>query len=176
MRVIISGSSGGLQNNNVSDIEFATVAGLDNIFETGITYSHKSAEQFRITKKPCSQELRHGQHNMPISYTWYQPSADKICPSVGISFCTGKAKTGFAGESNASSFSATATSIPNEAHFVGITTIEHFLNIVVVVGIVKASIDLIERIPVVVKNLFECIFINAFHGCSLRTTITKLVR
>jgi hypothetical protein len=32
---------------------------------------------------------------------------------------------------------------------------------------------LLKRIPVVIENLLECVFINAFHGCSLRITITE---
>jgi hypothetical protein len=34
---------------------------------------------------------------------------------------------------------------------------------------------LLKRIPVIIENLLECVFVNAFHGCSLRTTITELV-
>jgi hypothetical protein len=29
---------------------------------------------------------------------------------------------------------------------------------------------------VVVEDSFECVFIDAFHGCSLRTTITELAK
>jgi hypothetical protein len=30
---------------------------------------------------------------------------------------------------------------------------------------------LLKRIPVFIENLLESVFVNAFHGCSLRTTI-----
>jgi hypothetical protein len=33
--------------------------------------------------------------------------------------------------------------------------------------------SLFKRIPVIVEDKLECIFVNAFHGCSLGTTITK---
>jgi hypothetical protein len=29
---------------------------------------------------------------------------------------------------------------------------------------------------VIVENLLECVFVNAFHGCSLRTTVTEMTR
>jgi hypothetical protein len=35
---------------------------------------------------------------------------------------------------------------------------------------------LLKSIPVIIENLLECVFINAFHGCSLRTTITELAK
>ena len=43
------------------------------------------------------------------------------------------------------------------------------------VGIVKAWMELLERIPVIVENLLKGVFVDAFHGCFLRTTITELV-
>jgi hypothetical protein len=36
--------------------------------------------------------------------------------------------------------------------------------------------ELFKCIPVVVEDSFECVFIDAFHGCSLRTTITELAK
>jgi hypothetical protein len=36
--------------------------------------------------------------------------------------------------------------------------------------------ELFERIPVIIKYLLECVFIDAFHGCFLRTTITEMVK
>jgi hypothetical protein len=35
---------------------------------------------------------------------------------------------------------------------------------------------LFKRIPMVVKDSFECVLIDTFHGCSLRTTITELAK
>jgi hypothetical protein len=35
---------------------------------------------------------------------------------------------------------------------------------------------LLKRIPVIIENLLECVFVNAFHGCSLRTTIPEMVK
>jgi len=174
MRVVMTGSSSGLKDDNVSDVEFDTGAGLENIFETGITGSHEWAQQLRITVKPYSQKLRHSQYDMSISYSGQQPSSDEVGPSIGISLCTGKAEAGFAGESNTSYFSTVAASVLDKAHLFWIATIEHFLNVFVVIGTVKSWIELLKRIPMIVKNLLECVFVNAFHGRSIRTTITKL--
>jgi hypothetical protein len=169
--VVMAGSSCGLKNYNVSNIEFCTGAGLENIFETGATCSHERTEQYGITIKPFMQEIRHGQHDMAISYPRQQTSADEVCPSVGIDFSAGKTEAGFAGKSDTSYFAAIAASVLDKPHLLGITAVEHFLNGVGIIRVVKSWMVLLEYIPVIVENLLECIFVNAFHGCSLRTTI-----
>ena len=174
--VVMAGTSCGLQNNNVSHVKFSTTAGVENIFETGITSSHEWAEQCGITIKPCSQELRHGQYDMAISYAGQQPPPNEIRPSVGIALCTGKTEAGFAGERDAPYLAALATSVLDKAHLFGVAAVKHFLDGVIVVGIVKAWMGLLKSIPVIIENLLECVFINAFHGCSLRTTITELAK
>ena len=52
----MAGSSGGLENNDVSDVEFDSASGLENVFEAGMTGSHEWTEQCGVTKKPCSQK------------------------------------------------------------------------------------------------------------------------
>jgi hypothetical protein len=172
--VVMAGTSGGLENNNVSYIEFHPGASVENVFETGMSCPHEGTEQFGITIKPGSQELRHGQYDMSISYAGQQPSSDEVGPSVGIDLGTGKAEAGFAGESDTSYFSALAASVLNKAHLFRIAAVEHFMDGVVIVGTIKSCVGLLKRIPVIVENLLESVFVNAFHGCSLRITITEL--
>lgn len=119
------------------------------------------------------QELRHGQYDMSISHAGQEPPADEVCPSVGVALGTGKTKAGLAGESNMACLSAFAASVLDKAHFIRVTTTEHFLDSVVVIRTVKAWAGLLKRIPVIIENLLKCVFVNAFHGCSLRTTITE---
>jgi hypothetical protein len=173
--IVMAGSSGGLENDDISHVEFDAGAGVENIFETGITCPHEWAEQCGIAVKPYSQELRHGQYDMTISYAWQEPPADEVGPSVGIALGTGKTEAGFAGESDTPYFSALAASVLNKAHLVRITAVKHFLDGNVVIRAVKSWMGQLKRIPVIIENLFECVFVNAFHGCSLRTTITELV-
>jgi hypothetical protein len=113
---------------------------------------------------------------MAISYAGQQPPPNEIRPSVGIALCTGKTEAGFAGESDTPYLAALATSVLDKAHLFGVAAIKHFLDGVIVVGIVKAWMGLLKSIPVIIENLLECVFINAFHGCSLRTTITELAK
>ncbi len=174
--IVMTGSSGGLENDDVSHVEFDAGAGVENIFETGIARSHERAEQCGVAKKPYSQELRHGQYHMSISYARQQSSSDEVCPAVDINLGTGKAKAGLAGESNSAYFSTVAASVLNKAHLVRIATAKHFIDRLVVVRIIKAWTELFKCIPMVVKDSFECVFIDAFHGCSLRTTITELAK
>ena len=176
MGVIMSGTSCGLEDDNVSDIEFTAAAGIENIFETGISCSHQLAKQPRVTKKPDPQKLRHGQDHMAISHAGKESSGNEVCPSVGIDLGTGKTKAGLAGESDTTYLSAVAASVLDKAHFLRITAVEHFLDSFVVVRAIEAWTELLKRIPVIVENLLECIFINAFHGRPLRTTITELAK
>ena len=173
--IVMAGSSGGLENDDVSHVEFDARAGVENIFETGITCSHERAEQCGIAVKPYSQELRHGQYDMTISYAGQKPPADEVGPSVGIALGTGKTEAGFASESDTPHLAALTASVLNKAHFFRITAIKHFLDGIIVIRTVEAWMSLLKRIPMIVENLLKRVFVNAFHGCSLRTTITELV-
>jgi len=176
MGIVMAGTTCGLENNDVSDIEFYAGTGVENVFEAGIACSHKRAEQFRITIKPGSKELRHGQDHMAVSDTRKETPSDEVGPLVSIDLGTRQTKAGFAGEGNAAYFSTVAASVLNKAHLFGIAAVEHFLDSVVVVGAVKAWTKLFKRIPMIVENLFERVFVNTFHGCSLRTTIAELTK
>ena len=170
----MTGPSSSLENNNVSHIEFNAGAGVENIFEAGMSCFYEGTKQSGITIKPYMQEIRHGQHYMSIRYSGQQASADEVGPSVGIDLGTGKTKAGFAGESDTSYFSTVAASVLHEAHFVWITAIKHFLDGIVIIRTVKSWMVLLKRIPMIIENLLECVFVNAFHGCFLRTTIPEL--
>jgi len=170
----MAGPSRGLENHNISHIEFNPGAGVENVFETGMSCPHEGTEQGGVAKEPGSQELGHGQDHMAISDTRKETSSDEIGPAVGVNLGTGKTEAGFAGKSNSAYFSTVAASVLDKAHLFRIAAVEHLLNSFVVVGIVKAWPELLKRIPVIVENLLEYVFINAIHGCSLRTTITEL--
>ena len=174
--VVMAGSSGGLENDDVSHVEFDAGAGVENIFETGIPCPHERTEQCRIAKEPGSKELRQGQDHMAVRDTGQQPSSDEIGPAVGIDFGTRQAKAGLAGEGNAAYFSTVAASVLNKAHLVGIAAVKHFLEGVVVLRAVKSWMSLLKRIPMIGENPLERVFVNAFHGCSLRTTITEMAK
>ena len=169
--VVMAGPSGGLENDDISHVKVNAGTGVEGVFETGVTRLHQWAQQCGVAVKPCSQELGHGQYDMAISYAGQKPPADEVGPSVGISLGTRKAEAGFAGKGDTSYFSALAAAVLNESHLVGITAVEHFLDGVVVIRTVKSGMNLLKRIPMIVENLLECVFVNAFHDRSLRTTI-----
>jgi len=175
MGVVMAGSSGGLENNDVSDVEFNSASGLENVFETGMTCPHEWTEQCGVTIKPCSQKFGQGQYHMAIGDAGQKPSADEVGPSLGVSLGTGKAKAGFAGKGNSSYFATLAAAVLDIAHLVGVTTAEHFLDGIVVIRRVKSWMSPLKLIPVIVENqnLFKGIFVNAIHGCSSRTTIPE---
>ena len=175
VRIIMAGPSGGLQDNNVSHIEFNPGAGVENVFETGMSCPHEGTEQGGVTKEPGSQELRHGQDHMAVSDAGQEASSDEVGPAVGVNLGTRKTEAGFAGKGNSAYFSTVAASVLDKAHLFRIAAVEHLLNSFFVVGTVKAWMELLKRIPVIVENLLKGVFVDAFHDCFLRTTITELV-
>ena len=174
--VVMAGASGGLEHDDVSDVEVEACAGFENIFETGMPGPHERTEPFGVTKEPEPKTFRHGQYDMAIGDTGQQASADEVGPSVGVSLGAGKTEAGFAGKGYASYFAAVAASVLDKAHLFGVAAVEHFLDGVVIIGTVKFGMGLLKRIPVIAENLLECVFVNAFHGCSLRTTVTEMTR
>ncbi len=176
MGIVMTGSSGSLKHDDVSDVKLCASASLENIFEAGMAGSHEAPEQLRITKEPEPKKFRHSQYYMSISYAGKKSSGDELRPSVGIDLGTGKTKARLAGESNASYLAAVAASILNKSHFIRVAAIEHFLDCIIIIGTVKFGIGMLKRIPVIVENLLECVFVNAFHDRSLRTIITEMTR
>jgi len=173
--VIMAGPSGGLENNNVSHIEFNPRASVENIFETGMSCPHEGTEQGGVAKEPGAQELRHGQDHMAVSDARQEASSDEVGPAVGVHLGTGKTEAGFAGKGNSACFSTVAASVLDKAHLFRIAAVEHFLDGVVVIWTVTSWMSLLKRLPVIVENLLKNVFVEAFHGCSLQTIITKLV-
>jgi hypothetical protein len=165
-----------LKHNDVSDVEIGAGAGIEYVFEAGMSCPHEGTEQFWISKEPKTQELRHCQYDMPIGDLGQQASSDEVSPSVGIDLRTGKTEAGFTGEGNTAYLAARAAAVLNKAHLVGIAAVEHFADGVVVVRTIKTWMGMLKRIPVIIENLLECVFINAFHGSSLRTTIPEMAQ
>jgi len=176
MGVVPPGTSCGLQDDDIPDVEFDPRARVENVFETGMARSHEGTEPCGIAKKPDSEILRHGQDHMAIRDARQQSSCHKVGPTVGIHLGTGKTKAGLAGECNSAYFSAGAASVLNKTHLVRVAAAKHFIDRLIVVRIIKAWMALFECLPMVVKDSFERVLIDAFHGCSLRTTITELAK
>lgn len=167
----MAGPSGGLEHDDVSDVKRGATAGGKNVFEAGMRSPHEGTESVRVPKEPSPKTFRHGQYDMAIGNSGQQASADEVGPSVGVSFGTGQAEAGFAGESDTSYFAAVTTPELDKAHLLGVAAVEHFLDGIDIIGTVKCGMCLLKRIPVIIENLLECVFVNTFHGCSMRTTI-----
>ena len=174
--VVMAGASGGLQHDDVSDVQIDAGAGFENVFEAGMSGPHEGAEPVGVAKEPEPKTFRHGQYDMAIGDPGQQASADEVGPSIGVSLGTGQTEAGFAGESDTSYFAAVAASVLDKTHLVRVAAVEHFLNGIVIIGTVKSRLSLLKRIPVIIENLLECVFVNAIHGCSLRTTITEMTK
>jgi len=174
--VVMAGSSGGLQDDDISEVESDTGAGMENVFQAGMACSHERTEQFRLAKKPRVKEFRRGQHHVAIGHTRQEASSDEISPAVGINLGTGKTEAGFAGKGNPADFSTGAAAVLDKAHLFRIAAVEHFLDSLVKIRMIESWPELSKRLPVVIEYLLEGVFINACHGGSLRTTITDWVK
>jgi len=88
--VVLAGATCGLENNNAAHIEFGAGAGVEDVFETGMTCPHVGTEQGGVAKEPGTQELRYCQDHMAISDARQEASSDEIGPAVSINLGTGK--------------------------------------------------------------------------------------
>lgn len=120
------------------------------------------------------KEIWHGQDDVPVRYTGYESSSDVIGPSIGVDFGTRQTETRFTGESNAAGFSTRWATVLHKAHLFGVAAVQHFLHCLVVFWAVVTRMDLLELIPVVLKNTLKGIIVNAFYGSQLQTTIDGL--
>jgi hypothetical protein len=111
---------------------------------------------------------------MSICDTRQQSSSDEVRPPVSVDLCAGKAKAGLAGESDSACFSTVAATVLHKAHLSRVTAVKHFLDSFGVVRAAKMWIKLSKGVPVIIEYLLECVFIYAFHGCSLRKKIAEL--
>ena len=59
-----------------------------------------------------------------------------------------------------------------KAHLFRVAAVQHFLHCLVVFWAVVERMDLLELIPVVLKNTLKGFLVNTFRGSPLRTTIT----
>ena len=124
----MAGPSGGLEHDDVSDVQVHPGAGFENIFKAGMSGPHEVTEPLGVAREPEPKTFRHGQYDMAIGDTGQQTSADEVGPSVGVSFGTGQAEAGFTGESDTSYFTAGAASELDKAHLLGVTAVQHFLD------------------------------------------------
>lgn len=99
---------------------------------------------------------------MAIDDPWEETTADEIDPAVGIAFGAGEAEARFTGKSDTASFAAGEATILGKAHGVGITTVEHFLDNLVIILSGVAGIGGLEGCPVFAKDAFERGFVNMF--------------
>ena len=174
VRVVMAGPAGSLQNDNVSDIKVNTSIGPQDILQAGMTYPHEWAEQIAIAIEPCVKEIWHGQDDMSVCYTGYESSSDVIGPSICVNFGTRQAEAGFTCEGDAAGFSTRWATVLDKTHLFWIAAVQHFLQCLVVFWVVVTRMDLLEPIPVVLKNTLKGVLVNAFHGSLPRTTIDGL--
>ena len=164
MGVVMAGSSGGLENNNGSNVEFFSRISVENVFEAGVSRLHQGAEQCGIAIKPDMQGFGHSQNHMAISNAGQETPSDEISPAVGIDRAARQAKAGFAGEGNSANFSALAASVLSITHLFGIAAVKHFPHSVIAVGIIKAPSKLLKGVPVIIENPFERVSVNILES------------
>lgn len=93
MRVVIAGTSGGLEHDDGTDVELFAVTGcFEHIDQTIMSGSHERGEQGGGVGEPMAEEGGNGQDDMAIGDIGEQSSADELHPSVGVGLCAGEAE------------------------------------------------------------------------------------
>jgi len=174
VRVVMAGPAGSLQNDNVADIKVHASIGSQDILQTGMTCLHEWAQQLAIAIEPGVKKIWHGQDDVSVCYTGYESSSDVVSPSIGVDFGTRQAEAGFTGESNAAGLATRWATVLYKAHLFRVAAVQHFLHCLVVFWAVVTKMDLLELIPVTLKNALKGVLVNAFHGSLPRTTIAGL--
>ena len=171
VRVIVAGSTGGLQDDDSADVEVYTGVGTEDILQTCVTRLNERAEERGVSIEPRVKKVRHGKDHVTIGYAGQESSADEVCPSVSIDFCAGQTEAGLAGKGNAASFSTGHAAVLHETHLFRVAAVQHLLDGLVIVRAVIAGIDGLEIIPMVFEDSFEGSFVDVSYDCSSPGTI-----
>ena len=175
MRVVIGSSTSQLKNDDGSDIEALLGECFNSIDQTGVSRFHDFGKEMWISEEVWPEEIGSRQDVVSVCNIGQEPSADEVSPCIGISFGTGQAEAGFTGECNAFIFSALATAELGESHFIGVSTVEHFLNNGVVVFGVEFWVESGEWFPMIPKYLLKCIIVNTFHGLAVYASHVRMI-
>lgn len=175
MRVVICSPPGQLENDNGPDIEVLSGVCFESIDQAGVSCFHDFGKEMVVAEEVFPEEIGSRQDVVPVCNIVQEPSTDEVSPGIGISFGTGQTEAGFTGECNASIFSALATAKLGESHFVGVSTVEHFLNNGVVVFGVEFWVESGEWFPMVLKYLLKCIVVNMFHGLPVYANHVRMI-
>lgn len=121
-------------------------------------------ERVGIAVEPVAKKLWNCQNNMAITDARKHAATNEISPTVGINLGARQTEGGFATECKEECFAAGGAAVLREPHFVGIPAIEHLPHHFVMIRSIVMRAGGLKRLPVVPKDLLECVLVDMFHS------------
>jgi len=98
-----------------------------------LSQSHEWIKQASVAIEVDAQKVWNGQYRMPVDDSRYQTSTDEIDPIVSVGFGAREAKGRFAGHGDGVKVPTTQAAKPRVPHFLGIATVKHLVDDLIVV-------------------------------------------
>src|SRR5216683_7278787 len=157
MRVVLAMTPMGLDHDDIAALKGLATHRTKEIVQAFHPTLHERTEQrFGMLIKWCSQDIRHGEDNMPIDDPVMEHLTNLSDPIVDRDLGTSQAQRRLTAHGN-EMFALTTmeTSVFDIAHLVRITTPEHLVDKVIIVGRSVTRTELFKPLPMLGKDLFE---------------------
>src|SRR4030095_3406924 len=156
-RVVLAIAPIGLDHDDIAALEGLATHRTKEIVQALHPTLHEWTEQrFGMLIKWCSQDIRHGEDNMPIDDPVMEHLTNLSDPMVDIDLGTSQAQRRLTAHGNAMfPLTTLATEGFDRAYLVRIPTPEHLVDKVIVVGRIVARTERFKPLPMLGKDLFK---------------------
>jgi hypothetical protein len=157
MRVVLAITPMGLDHDDIAALEGLATHRTKEIVQALHPTLHEWTEQrFGMLIKWCSQDIRHGEDNMPIDDPVMEHLTNLSDPMVDIDLGTSQAQRRLTAHGNAMfPLTTMETAVFDIAYLVRIPTPEHLVDKVIVVGRIVARTERFKPLPMLGKDLFK---------------------
>jgi hypothetical protein len=147
----------GLDHDDIAALEGLATHRTKEIVQALHPTLHEWTEQrFGMLIKWCSQDIRHGEDNMPIDDPVMEHLTNLSDPMVDIDLGTSQAQRRLTAHGNAMfPLTTMETAVFDIAYLVRIPTPEHLVDKVIVVGRIVARTERFKPLPMLGKDLFK---------------------
>src|SRR5262245_33985786 len=157
MRVVLAITPMGLDHDDIAALEGLATHRTKEILQALHPTLHAWTEQrFGMLIKWCSQDIRHGEDNMPIDDPVMEHLTNLSDPMVDKDLGKTQEQRRLTAHSNAMfPFTPMETAVFDIAYLVRIPTPEHLVDKVIVVGRIVARTERFKPLPMLGKDLFK---------------------
>src|SRR5712691_10075872 len=157
MRIVLAITPMRLDHDDIAALEGLAAHCTKEIVQALHPTLHERTEQrFSMLIKWCSQDIRHGEDNMPIDDPVMEHLTNLRDPIVDIDLGTSQTQRRLTAHGNAMfPLTTIETAVLDIAYLVRIPTPEHFVDKVIVVGRIVARTERFKPLPMLGKDLFK---------------------